>query len=267
MILNFHVNLNELTISTTVLSVCLTVYCVCLCFRWQNHAGVCEKAGSVSTGRCSVWPHQGCPPEPGPPPPPPPPVPRHPHPVQPDGSVGEGLSNRDPTQGGRMVAPTNYGTVGQGHTGGGEKAFASVINWPSKSVSVFTCALVCWSCKHLIQGYDHSLPCLQVCPQLKLRCDWSVKEKIVKNAHHKFLELKIKSSDVLFCPNNSWKPKYIQFIMILTREKQQILIFEKPESPCLVFASVLLFYLHKSIYAYVRNTFHLFFKMNWLIGH
>lgn len=53
-------------------------------------------------------------------------VPQHPHPVQRDRSVGEGLPDRHPTQGRRMVAPTNYGAVAKGCAGAGEKALVTL---------------------------------------------------------------------------------------------------------------------------------------------
>ncbi len=42
-------------------------------------------------------------------------------------------------------------------------------------------------------------------------------------------QLKIMSSNVLFCPSNSPKPKDVLFIILHDKEKQQILTFENLE--------------------------------------
>lgn len=115
--------------------------------RWQNHAGVSEKVGSVSSGCCQVCPNQGCSLEPSTLPP----VPQYPHPVQWNRSVGEGLSDRDPTPSGRMVAPTNHGSVAEGYTGGGETAFSlqlSEVLWVSRLCVTLSTSLIilCHAC-------------------------------------------------------------------------------------------------------------------------
>lgn len=43
----------------------------------------------------------------------------------------------------------------------------------------------------------------------------------MKNALYNFIKPKVTSSDVLFCPTNSLKPKYIQFTCIYDKEKLQ----------------------------------------------
>lgn len=102
-----------ITNTAPVLSLSLQTYVVNPCFCWQNHAGVAKKAGSVSS--------EGCHPEPCPPPP----DPQRPYTVQWDRGVGEGLSDRNPTQSRRMVAPTDHGSVAHWCAGGGKELFVT----------------------------------------------------------------------------------------------------------------------------------------------
>lgn len=107
------------------------------CFRWPNHADVCEKDRNAPAGCCPVWPTQVCLPQPSNSPP----APQHPYPVQWDRCVGEGLSSRDPTQIGEMVETTDYGELAAEYAAGGEKVFSYWFlqlvtqepDWPSTS--------------------------------------------------------------------------------------------------------------------------------------
>lgn len=49
--------------------------------------------------------------------------------------------------------------------------------------------------------------------------------KIVKNIYARLLEPKVTSSNVMFCPNSSSKPKEIQFTMRKTVGTRQYLTF------------------------------------------
>ncbi len=54
--------------------------------------------------------------------------------------------------------------------------------------------------------------------------------RVTHYAHYDFSEPKVTPLTVLFCPTNSTQPNGIQFTVIIIREKQQILTFERPEA-------------------------------------